>query len=241
MAKTYEALEKSAHSSHEDHVPAPTFSDWRFLDLKNTRQKGDLEKKIAFCMQKNNAKIFNFTSSRSKEGVSTIVANLAKYMAVKKKEKKILLIDANLHAPVQHIAFDNPRQPGLNDVLSGNTLLSEAIQAVKTNKLDLLPCGNPRSDSAGDIEQEKFYEIISEIREQYDYVLIDSAPLLISADSLSTALSADVTFLIVQSLKVQKEVAEKAKLLLQDNECHIGGVILNRIKQVIPGWMYKKI
>ena len=200
-----------------------------------------MEKKITFYAQKKNAKIFNFTSSRSKEGVSTVVANLAKYMAFKKKEKKLLVIDANLQTPAQHVAFNNPKGPGLLDVLSGSASASEVIHDVQADNVHLLPSGNTQTDSAEGIEQETFHAIISELREQYEYILIDSAPLLISTDSLSTSLSADVTFLIIQSLMVQKEVGEKAKLLLQDNECPIGGVILNRTKQVIPGWMYKII
>ena len=239
MAKTYEAMAKSAKSSNDDLMPSSTISDWRFVDLKNSRQKGDLEKRITFYMQKNGATIFNFASSRSKEGVSTIVGNLSKYMATKKRDKKILVIDANLQTPVQHIVFNKKKGPGLCNVLDGNTSVSDAVQNGQADNIHLLPSGTPRSDSSGDIEQERFHEMISELKKRYDYILIDSAPLLISEDSLSTALSADVTFLIIQSLKVQKEVAEKAKLLLQDNECPIGGVILNRIRQVIPGWMYK--
>lgn len=241
MSKTYEAMTKSTYSSNDDSMKSSAISGWRFEDLKNSRQKGNLEKKIAFCQGKDSAKIFNFTSSRPKEGVSTIVGNLAKYLTNKKKDKKILLIDANLRTPVQHIAFNHQKGPGLCEILDGNASLSDAIQNGQAENVHLLPCGNPQPDSAGEIEQEQFRKLVSELKGAYDYILIDSAPLLISVDSLSTAVSADVTFLIIRSFKVQKQVAEKAKLLLQDNECKIGGVILNRVRQVIPEWMYRMI
>ena len=241
MSKTYEAMSKKIQSSADDSMQVSSLSDWNLVDLKNTRQKGDLEKKITFYSQKHDAKVFNFTSSRSREGVSTIVFNLAKYMATKKTKKRILLIDTNLQAPVQHIAFNCSKGPGIYEVLAGTTSLPEVIQDAQTGNIHLITCGNPQPGSISDIEQEQFLETIKKLKEQYDCILIDSAPLLISADSLSTALCSDITFLIIQSLKVQKEVAERAKLMLQDNECPIGGVILNRIQQVIPGWMYKII
>ena len=81
--------------------------------------------------------------------------------------------------------------------------------------------------------------MLSACKNQYDYILIDSAPIIASSDALSTAVSSDVTFWVIQSVAVQKEVALKVKSLLIDNECELGGVILNQINQVIPEWVYK--
>jgi len=82
---------------------------------------------------------------------------------------------------------------------------------------------------------------MAEIKGMYDCILVDSPAILTSGDSLTLSVASDATFLVIQSLRTPKEVAERARSLLDDNECEIGGVLLNRVKQVIPGWMYKML
>ncbi len=231
MAKTYEAMQK---------VGSNPSGGWRIFDLKNRKQTGDLEKKILQIKQKNNFKVFNFSSARGKEGVSTILANLVDYLKIQDSGKKVLVIDANFKYPILHKIFntDNNR-PGLSDVLANGKSLNEALITLDSTNITLLTYGQGIVNQAENLNQEKFTALINTCKEEYDYVLIDSAPLLTSSDALSIALSSDVTFLVVLSTAVQKEVALKATSILLDNECAIGGVILNRIKQVIPGWIYR--
>jgi len=229
MAKTYEAMLKGE---------GPPKSGRRFLDLMNRQQVGDLEKKIIFFNNKNGYKVFNFVCTRGKEGVSTIFANLATYMAKKSTGKKILLIDANFQNPTLHTIFNLSHQPGLTDLLKGGQGLSETVQPIDSDKIFLLSCGKEYKALSTNIEQDRLAELVTEIRSQYDYIFIDSAPILTSADSLSTAIASDVTFVVIKSLSLQKEVAEKAKNMLVANECFIGGVILNNVVQVIPAWFY---
>ena len=229
MAKTYEAMLKGE---------GPTKSGWQFLDLKNRQQIGDLEKKILFFQNKEKHKVFNFVCTRGKAGVSTILANLTNYMAKKNIDKKILIIDANFQNPTLNTIFNLSHQPGLTDLLRGEQGLSEIVQSIDSDKIFFLPCGKEFNSLSGNIEQDRLTELITEIRGRYDYIFIDSAPVLTSADSLYTAIVSDVTFMVIKSLSLQKEVAEKAKNMLIANECFIGGVILNNVVQVIPAWFY---
>ncbi len=242
MAKTYEAMLREKEMSSDGHSDQwSTFSGWRFLDLKMPKEAGNLEKRLAFLKEKEGCKVFNITSSRKHEGVSTIVANLARYIAKKKGSKKVLLIDTNFRHPVLHIAFDISPEPGLYGLFSEICDLSMAIRETEAKNIHILPAGNPQQGLTNGLDEENFQKIVSDIRNQYDYIIIDSAPLLESADSLSSAAAADVTFLVVQAHKTQKEVADKAKLLLQENECLIGGIIFNRAQHVIPEKLYNII
>ncbi len=229
MAKTYEAMLKGE---------GPPKSGWQFLDLKNRQQIGDLEKKILFFQNKNEYKVFNFVCTRGKAGVSTILANLTNYMAKKNIDKKILIIDANFQNPTLHTIFNLSHQRGLTDLLKGGQDLSEIVQPIDSDKIFYLPCGKEFNSLSGNIEQDRLTELLTEIRGRYDYIFIDSAPVLTSADSIYTAIVSDVTFMVIKSLSLQKEVAEKAKNMLIANECFIGGVILNNVVQVIPAWFY---
>lgn len=216
-------------------------SEWKFLDLRNKKQTGDLYKKTLYYNKKKDYKVFNFISSRAREGTSTIVANLINYINFQAKEKKILVIDTNFQSPSLHRIFNISKDTyGLIDIFNSRVGINEAITPISSN-IFLLCCGNGNTRINDNIEQEKILKLLNYCRQKFDYIVIDCPPVLSSADALSIAPAADLTFLILESAKVQKPVVEKAKILLQNDECEIGGVILNRVQQVIPGWVYKFI
>lgn len=224
----------------KSHGDRKTSESWNFLNLKNKKQTGDLYKKILFFNKKNDAKVFNFIGSRGREGVSTIFANLVKYVNSHTMEKKILVIDANSKSPSLHKTFNvSPKAPGLQDILNNKSEIREAIIPITSN-IFLLCCGKGNADASG-IEQDNFAKLIEYCKTFFDYVLIDCAPVLSSVDALNVAPAADYNFLVVQSANDQRPVIEKSKSLLLNDECKVAGVILNRVQQVIPGWLYKYI
>lgn len=242
MAKIHQAIQKKEKEiSRETLLPARE-TDWCLKDLQNGKQKSDLEKKLTLYLQKNGSSVFNFTGSRPKEGVSTIVGNLANHISVRKANKRVLVVDANFSNPVLHGGYGIHGEPGLFELLScGLEDVSAGVHGTGMKNVDIIPCGRLPESAGEGIEQEKFSHIISSVKEDYDYILIDSSPLLFSSDALSSALASDVTFLVLQSFRIHREVAERAKLLLLDNDCVIGGVVLNLVKQVIPNWIYRII
>ena len=239
MAKTYEALLKQKNSVEQDISTAALSSTPALLTLQNKKQIADLEKKLLYYSKKNNYKVFNFAGCRKHEGVTSILTSLAHYFLRKKTEKKIVLIDADLHNSGLHKLFQIPVEPGLTDLLTNRCAISDALHQIENINLFVIPSGISSRKTIGDIPQDNMIELTEKIREQFDYILIDSPPLLEATDSLSVAIASDLTFLVLRANKVQREVAEKAKLLLQGNDCAIGGVIFNRALQVIPGWIYR--
>ncbi len=229
MAKTYEALQKRGGIDG---------SGWQFLDLQNRKQTGDLDKRILFEKNKKGAKVFNFTSSRPQEGVSTVLANLVQYIKSKKSDQKFLLIDANLKSPCLHSIF-KLKSDGLTDILTGTAELEDVVQELRATNLYAIAAGRQCSQMVGNIDQEKLDAVLAAAREVYDFILIDSSPVLTSSDAITTAIVADVTFIVLRAMKIQRDAALKAKSLLEENECAIGGVVLNRTQQVIPAWAYK--
>lgn len=207
------------------------------VDLKNNKQLGDLEKRIAFLNQKHEARTFNFACSSGKEGVSTVIVNLVEYLVSKKTKKDILVVDANFQNPVLHNAFGQILGDGLTQLIVDSSPWSEVIALI--DGFHFVSCGRMYEKQAGNMEKEVLASILGKIQGNYDYIFIDSTPILQSADSMASAAAADATFLVIQSHRTSKEVAEKSITMLQENECQIRGVILNRIRQVIPGWMYK--
>lgn len=233
MAKIFEAMQKNGFSM---------VTSEGFLDLKNRKQLGDLTKTIFNVRQKNQSKAFVFASCRSGEGVSTVIANLTTYFSTYQPDCKVLVVDANFQSPTLHRMLNLSQGPGLSEILQGSANLADTVQDFEgSGSLQVLTCGEAYLELAGNIVQGRFSALMAEARGHYDCVFVDSSPVMTSTDTLSTAAAADGLFLIVQSLKVQAEVALKTKALLANNECEVCGVVLNRVLQVIPAWMYRLI
>ncbi|MCD4675269.1 MAG: CpsD/CapB family tyrosine-protein kinase [Desulfobacula sp.] len=229
MAKTYEAMQRKGPVS---------LTGWNYLDLNNNKQLGDIEKKILFSRKKDNCQVFNFTSSRRHEGVTTVLSNLVNYMDKQKTDRKILLVDANFVSPRLHTVFNVPNDKGIAEALLEDIYLNEIVSQV-SSKISLLTCGRNIGQFSNSFDQERFVDLMSDCKKQYDCIFIDSSAVLTSNDSLSTAVASDMTFLIIKSMHVQKEAALKTKALLINKECVIGGVVLNNVHHVIPNWMYR--
>lgn len=234
-----------ANGDYEIHTEEKRASvSWRYLDLRNKKQTGDLYKKILFYnkkksdKEKKEYKAINFVSSRKGEGVTTILANLLAY--VENQRKNVLVIDANLQWPGLNAVFNVPNNtPGLSDVFNNQASLQSAIVQLSPS-MAFLSAGSGRKGGTS-LEQDHFADLLKFCRKSYDFIFIDCPPVLSSTDALSIAPAADLSFLVLQSAGVQRPVIERAKILLQNDECEIGGVILNRVQQVIPYWLYRFI
>ncbi len=238
QSRKKEPVYENKTNRKKDSIPS---SEWKNLDLKNRKQTGDLYKKILYFNKKNDSKVFCFTSSRGKEGVSTVLVNLVDYIKNQATDKKVMIIDANFQSPSLYKIFNVPQSEySLMDVFSHRIGIRNALTPIGAN-IFFLASGKSISQKFGNLEPDNFVSLLNECRQIVDYVLIDCPPVLISSDSLAVAPAADVSFLVIKAVKVQKAVAQKAISLLQDNECQIGGVILNYVQQVIPNWVYKFI
>jgi len=213
-------------------------SFWQYPEFKNRRQIGDLEKRILLLSEKSECTVFSLVGCRGGEGVSTILVNLVDYFSGG-SEKKVLIVDGNFRNPVLHEVFDKSLGNGLAEILKGTSSWSDAVSSTSYENVHFLSSGIGSQQMEGALEQSRLQAVLAEVMEMYDYVLIDSPPLLTSADGLSVAVAADATFLVIQSMTTPKEAAERAKSLLEDNEVLLGGALMNRMKQVIPGWMYR--
>ncbi len=241
MAKTYEAMIKSKGTSTDGGAPVHYRSDTFSPDLLSEKQMGDLNYMIDQKAGRNNLKVINLVSSRGGEGTSTVVVNFIRFMLERSASNNILLVDANLQRPVLHLEFNVPFTPGLKDVLLHKAKLSDVTYKIDSSDICLIPNGNSPNFEISNIEQKMYATTFAKLRDHYQYIFIDSPPLLESPASLSLATSADITFLVICAHKTQWEVAQKAKNYLSQYNCVIGGVILNRVSQPIPDWIYNRL
>jgi len=138
-------------------------------------------------------KVVQVTSSEPSEGKSTVIANLA--IALAKSGHKVLVVDLDLRRPVQHTIWALPRSPGISDALVGRAKLT--VRSLETWGVDVIPAGNEPPESQRLLASDGLRDMVARWREHYDYVLLDTPPLLV-ADSLVVSRICDMLLFVVR-------------------------------------------
>ncbi|MCA2005556.1 MAG: polysaccharide biosynthesis tyrosine autokinase, partial [Ignavibacterium sp.] len=187
---------------------------------------------------KENLKTILITSPAPQEGKTTVALNLAGSFA--QANKRTLLIDADLRKPRLHHIFDKDKKPGLVDYLVGLVKLEEVIAKTGYNNLDLLTSGTVPPNPAEMLDSQQMENMLNELRLKYDYIIIDSPPIVAVTDAEILARKVDGTILVCSSELTEVNMFERAvDLLRNDNSTLIGTVLNNFSTKAGYGSYYK--
>jgi succinoglycan biosynthesis transport protein ExoP len=171
------------------------------------------------------AKIILVASAEVGEGKTTVAANLARVLAT--QERKVLLLDGELRRPSLKGLLGNPRGAGLEELLRGEVLLKEAAQASRIPGVDVLGAEEELLGATDVASAPRFQMILRAAREQYDYIVIDSAPLNVVSESALIARRADATVLVVRLGMTSRTSALGARKRLSDLRVRLLGAVVN--------------
>ncbi len=183
---------------------------------------------IQFSSVDNEIKTLMVTSAGPGEGKSTTVANLAVVFA--QQGKKVLLVDADLRKPTVHYTFNQTNTFGLTSVLTQQMSLLKAVNEPAEKNLYVLTSGPIPPNPAELISSKAMEQFFEEAQELFDIVLFDAPPLLAVTDAQLLANKCEGSILVVSSGKTEKELAVKAKELLDTAKGKLLGVVLNNKK-----------
>ncbi|KRF21596.1 CpsD/CapB family tyrosine-protein kinase [Paenibacillus sp. Soil787] len=169
------------------------------------------------------------TSSEPMEGKSTTINNLAVVYA--QMNKKVLLIDADLRKPTAHHTFQVSNRHGLTDLITNQCSLEMAIKETDIPNLYILTAGSIPPNPSEILASQKMSGQLDELKELFDFILIDTPPVLAVSDAQIIATKCDGVILVVDAGKVKRELVQKAKSSLEFVKAHILGVVLNKISQ----------
>ena len=172
--------------------------------------------------------VIQITASNSGDGTSTLAANLAVSLA--QAGKSTLLIDANLRRPSLHTLFGLDVKAGLASVLAEGVEVTTVIQDAGIATLSVLPAGPVPTNPAELLSSPRFQALLGSLREQYQFVVIDTPPLLSVTDAAVVAASVDAILLALSVSKKDPEHAERAKERLGGANARVLGVVLNGLK-----------
>ena len=175
------------------------------------------------------------TSAEAAEGKSTVSGNLALCFA--QNEKKVIIVDCDLRKPSVHKNFQISNLIGLSEVLIGKEQLEEAIQRRNEN-LDMLPSGKIPPNPSEMLSSSAMTNIIEALREKYDVVILDSAPLRAVTDAQILSTKADGTILVIRAQRTNKESVIEAKNLLIKVGANIIGTVLHAVENTRGKYYY---
>jgi capsular exopolysaccharide synthesis family protein len=176
------------------------------------------------------------TSAVPNEGKTTVTSNLAVTMAT--SGARVLLADCDLRRGGVSELFKLPGSPGLSEVLRGKLHWRDAVQETGIRGLDLLARGEVCDQTSEMLLSKTADEMLREMGDEYDYVIFDSAPVLVADDTASFAPKLDTVLFVVRLSSTMARLSGKALDLLYDRQVNVGGVILNRSTTNLKEYTY---
>ena len=171
-------------------------------------------------------KVLLVTSAVPNEGKSTIATNLTRAMAL--GGSKVLLIDGDLRKGHIHDRLALPSKPGLHELLRRQVELEAVIQKTDLANLSFIARGNVCRNPGDLFLQPFFHDLLAQLREQYDYVVLDCSPVFAADDSSTLAPKVDGTLFVVRSQFTHARAVREALEILFQRQARVLGLVLNR-------------
>lgn len=166
-----------------------------------------------------------FTAANSGEGKSTALMSLANYL--QSIRAKVVVVDANTSSPSLATIAGTNSSPGYAEIMAGAVDITKGIYK-DGNGLTVIPAGNTSSYPVDLLASESFQRMMTNLKSQYDFVLIDCAPLLKTTDAEIISGLADQVVLVIEWAKTPKKQLKKVAEILRQYAKETPNVILNK-------------
>jgi capsular exopolysaccharide synthesis family protein len=171
-------------------------------------------------------RVIQITSATPEDGKTTTAINLASVYA--EQGKKVIVLDFDLRRPKIHRAFHKINDIGLYDYIVNDKPVEELI-IKDESKVDILLTGNSLSAPHVILQSKKIKDLVTKLRDEYDYIVVDSPPVLTVTDALIISELVDSVVYIVSYKKTKKEQAKLALKQLKENNANVVGAVLSNI------------
>ena len=169
------------------------------------------------------------TSAYPEDGKTTVTANLALMFA--QSNAKVILVDADIRKGRVAKYFKRKSAPGLSDYLSGQNTLDEVVHQSHINEhLSYITCGTHSPKPYELLESDEMKNFLNELRSKYDYVIIDTPPVLILSDALAVAPETDGVVLVCRHQVSYISDIERAINTLKFAKINLLGIVVNDYK-----------
>jgi succinoglycan biosynthesis transport protein ExoP len=182
---------------------------------------------IIFSSAETTARALVISSVNPAEGKSTTVVNVAGSLS--QNGARVLVIDADLRRPTIHTHFGINSSPGLSDVIVGKATPQQAIRTTPYKGLDVLPCGYVPPNPAELLGSAVMKDLLVTLRREYDYILIDTPPVLAMADTPVLCRLTDGLVLVVAAESTSRQAIHRTIDQIVSVGGRLTGMVLNRV------------
>lgn len=180
--------------------------------------------------------IILITSPAPRDGKSLVSANLAISYATAGAET--VLVDADVRRGNAETYFDLPGQPGVMDYLNGHVEVPAMLQPTEIDRLTLIPHGDLQQFDADLLEGGRMQQLLRDLRDRYDMVVLDGAPLVAGVDSMVLGEYADKALLVLRAGGTDQNLAETRLEVASRFDLPVVGAVLNDVPDHAPYYRY---
>ncbi len=168
-------------------------------------------------------RVIQVESANASEGKTSIVCNLA--VSLGQTNKKVVVVDLDFRRPKSHIIFGLSKENGISEYMLGSIDRKELIKHTEYQNVDLITGGENVHNSSLILVSDVFKDLIKSLREEYDYVLIDCAPVLNISDYIHISKVSDgVLFVVAYATTTKNQLSDAIKELKRNDIKILGSV-----------------
>lgn len=200
-----------------------------------------LRTNIEYSSVERPVQVVNITSTKENEGKTTIAVNLA--MVSTAQYDRVLLVDCDLRKPAVHRFLGLSNRSGLSNLLfeehvsiQDERYFQKVSGESGSNPLYVLTSGVQVPNPLELLSSDKFSHLITQLRAQFDFIVLDCTPVLAVSDAVPVSRTADGTIFIVSANDTVKQDARLALTTLQRTGIHVLGAVLNKIDASSEGY-----
>ncbi len=182
---------------------------------------------IDFSIEGESKKVLEITSTAQEEGKTTTVMNLGKTLS--NNNRKCLIIDLDLRKPKIHTYFGLERKDGISEYITSD-LETVNIHQIDNN-LSVITAGAKVPNPTVILQSEKLKKLIDSVKDNYDYVILDTAPVIASSDSKIVTKISDALIYVVAANQTKASLAKKCIVELNNENANIIGLNITKIKR----------
>jgi capsular exopolysaccharide synthesis family protein len=181
-------------------------------------------------------RLLGVVASRHGEGTTTTAGVFASIL-VRRRGGRVVVVEGNLHSPSFETSFGVKPTPGLVDIIQGEATVAEAAQATSVPKLFAVAGGHSAVTPASLFDSPGLPAAFAQLREQFDFVIIDLPPVNVYGDALIVGPHLDAAVIVIEADATRVTDVERARRTLERAGVRFAGSVLNRQRNYIPAFI----